>query len=60
MLQQVAHRSGLAVQAERLLTGVKARALVVNGGMSPAEATALLLETAWSILHIKPAPSFEG
>jgi hypothetical protein len=25
----------------------QARALVVNGGLSPQEATALLLETAW-------------
>ncbi|MCU0686872.1 MAG: hypothetical protein MUF34_32270 [Polyangiaceae bacterium] len=37
----------------------QARALVVNGGLSPHEATALRLETAWSILLTKPAPSYE-
>jgi hypothetical protein len=37
----------------------QARALVVNGGLSPHEATALLLETAWSILLTPPAPSYE-
>ncbi len=38
----------------------QARALVVNGGMTPVDATALLLETAWSILLTAPAPSYEG
>jgi hypothetical protein len=37
----------------------QARALVVNGGLSPHEATALLLETACSILLTKPALSYE-
>jgi hypothetical protein len=32
----------------------QARALVVNGGMSPQEATALLLETAWRALSLIP------
>jgi hypothetical protein len=32
---------------------------VVNGGPSPAEATALLLETAWAIVLSEPAPSYE-
>lgn len=49
---------GLSKKAKRLAD--QARALVVNGGVSPVEVTAILLETAWSILHAKPAPSFEG
>jgi hypothetical protein len=38
----------------------QARALVVNGGMTSVEATALLLETAWSVLLARPAPNYEG
>ena len=49
---------GLSKKAKRLAD--QARALVVNGGLSPHEATSLLLETAWAILHAKPAPSYEG
>jgi hypothetical protein len=48
----------LSKKAKRLAD--QARALVANGGMTPVEATALLLETAWSILLVKPAPSYEG
>ncbi|MCU0684832.1 MAG: hypothetical protein MUF34_21740 [Polyangiaceae bacterium] len=49
---------GLSKRAKRLAD--QARALVVIEGLSPVEATALLLETAWSILLTRPAPSFEG
>jgi hypothetical protein len=49
---------GLSQRAKRLAD--QARALVVIEGLSAVEATALLLETAWSILLTKPAPSFEG
>jgi hypothetical protein len=37
----------------------RARALVVTEGLSPVDAAALLLETAWSILLTPPAPAFE-
>jgi hypothetical protein len=47
----------LSKKAKRLAD--QARALVVNGGLSPAEATALLLETAWAIVLSGPAPSYE-
>jgi hypothetical protein len=36
------------------------RALVVTEGLSVVEATALLLETAWSVLLTPPAPPLEG
>ncbi|HEU4407436.1 MAG TPA: hypothetical protein VFS43_19375 [Polyangiaceae bacterium] len=48
----------LSKKAKRLAD--QARSLVVNGALTPHEATALLLETAWSILLTPPAPSFEG
>ncbi|HEU4539206.1 MAG TPA: hypothetical protein VFS00_34030 [Polyangiaceae bacterium] len=48
----------LSKRAKRLAD--QARALVVNGQMSPIEAAALLLETTWSVLLTKPPPSFEG
>ena len=48
----------LSKKAKRLAD--QARALVVNGAMSPHEATAIRLETAWAILHTQPAPSYEG
>jgi hypothetical protein len=48
----------LSKKAKRLAD--QARALVVNGGMSPVEATALLLETAWSVLLARPAPDYGG
>ncbi|HEU4534240.1 MAG TPA: hypothetical protein VFS00_08980, partial [Polyangiaceae bacterium] len=49
---------GLSKRAKRLAD--QARALVVNGQMSPIEAAALLLETTWSILQTRPAPPFDG
>jgi hypothetical protein len=52
------HAPGLSEQAKRLAD--RARALVVNGGLSQVEAAALLLESAWSVLFTKPAPSYEG
>jgi hypothetical protein len=48
----------LSKKAKRLAD--QARALVVNGGVSPNEAAALLLETAWAILLTPPAPPFAG
>jgi hypothetical protein len=48
----------LGKKAKRLAD--QARALVVNGGMTPVEAAALLLESAWSVLLAKPAPPYEG
>ncbi|HEU4410056.1 MAG TPA: hypothetical protein VFS43_32680 [Polyangiaceae bacterium] len=48
----------LTKKAKRLAD--QARSLVVNGGLTPIEATALLLETAWSILLTRPAPGYEG
>jgi hypothetical protein len=36
------------------------RALVVTKGLRVIEATALLLETAWSVLLTPPAPPLEG
>ncbi len=47
----------LSKKAKRLAD--QARALVVNGGLSPVEATALLLETAWALLLAGPAPAFD-
>lgn len=35
----------------------RARALVVNEGLSVNEATALLLETAWALVLARPAPT---
>jgi hypothetical protein len=49
------HAPGLSKRARRLAD--QARALVVNGGLTPNEAVALLLETAWSIALSKPAPA---
>ena len=49
---------GLSRRAKKLAD--QARALVVNGQMSPIEAAALLLETTWSILLTRPAPPFDG
>jgi hypothetical protein len=48
----------LSKKAKRLAD--QARALVVNGGISPVEAAALLIESAWAVLLVKPAPSYEG
>ena len=48
----------LSKKAKRLAD--QARALVVNGAMTPHEATAIPLETARAILHTRPAPSYEG
>jgi hypothetical protein len=48
----------LSEQAKHLAD--QARALVVTEGLSSAEATALLLETAWSVLLIKSAPALRG
>jgi hypothetical protein len=52
------HAPGLSEQAKHLAD--RARALVVNGGLSPVEAAAILIESAWSVLFTKPAPSYEG
>ena len=49
---------GLSKRAKKLAD--QARALVVNGHLTPVEAAALLAETLWAILLTKPAPSFEG
>jgi hypothetical protein len=49
---------GLPKKAKRLAD--QARALVVNGALSPHDATALLLETAWAILRSHPPPNYEG
>lgn len=46
---------GLREPAKQLAD--RARALVVNEGLSANEATALLLETAWSIVLSRPAPT---
>ncbi|HEU4408586.1 MAG TPA: hypothetical protein VFS43_25215 [Polyangiaceae bacterium] len=48
------HTRGLRKAARRLAD--RARALVVNEGLSTNEATALLLETAWALVLAKPAP----
>ncbi len=48
----------MSKKAKRLAD--QARALVANGGMSPIEAAALLIESAWSVLLARPAPSYEG
>ncbi len=48
----------LSKKAKRLAD--QARALVVNGGMSPIEAAAFLIESAWSVPLARPAPSYEG
>ncbi|HEU4409932.1 MAG TPA: hypothetical protein VFS43_32055 [Polyangiaceae bacterium] len=42
----------LSKKAKRLAD--QARSLVVNGGLTPVEATALLLETAWRALSLIP------
>ncbi len=52
------HAPGLAKPAKRIAD--QARALVVNGGLTTLEATALLLETAWALALSRPEPSFEG
>jgi hypothetical protein len=52
------HAPGLSKRARRLAD--QARALVVNGGLTPNEAVALLLETAWSIALSKQAPALGG
>jgi hypothetical protein len=52
------HAPGLSQRAKRLAD--QARALVVNGSLTPVEAAALLAETLWAVLLTKPAPSFEG
>jgi hypothetical protein len=49
---------GLSERAQQLAD--QTRALVVTEGLSVIEATALLLETAWSVLLTPPAPSLEG
>ncbi len=46
---------GLDARAKRIAD--QARALVVQAGLSPAEATALLLETAWALTLASPAPT---
>ncbi|MCU0683322.1 MAG: hypothetical protein MUF34_13975 [Polyangiaceae bacterium] len=51
------HAPGLSERAKRLAD--QARALVVNAGLTPNEAVALLLETAWAIALSKPTPAFE-
>ncbi|MCU0683467.1 MAG: hypothetical protein MUF34_14700 [Polyangiaceae bacterium] len=48
---------GLSEQVKQVAN--RARALVVTEGLSPVDAAALLLETAWSILLTPPAPAFE-
>ena len=48
----------LSTKAKRLAD--QARALVVNGGLTPVEAAALLVETTWAVLLERPAPPFEG
>jgi hypothetical protein len=52
------HAPGLSKRAKRLAN--QARALVVNGHLTPVEAAALLAETIWSVVLTKPAPAFEG
>jgi hypothetical protein len=49
---------GLSKRAKRLAN--QARALVVNGNLTPVEAAALRLETTWSMLLTRPAPPFDG
>jgi hypothetical protein len=49
---------GLSERAQQLAD--QTRALVVTEGLSVVEATALLLETAWSVLLTPPAPPLEG
>jgi hypothetical protein len=50
-------RAARPEQAKRLAD--QARALVVNDGLSPAEANALVLETAWQsyLREISPGPA---
>jgi len=38
----------------------RARALVVNEGLSYRDAAALLLETTWVVLLAKAPPAYEG
>jgi hypothetical protein len=49
---------GLSERAQQLAD--QTRALVVTEGLSVIETTALLLETAWSVLLTPPAPPLEG
>nr|MCU0686089.1 hypothetical protein [Polyangiaceae bacterium] len=49
---------GLSERAQQLAD--QTCALVVTEGLSVIEATALLLETAWSLLLTPPAPPLEG
>ncbi|HEU4536000.1 MAG TPA: hypothetical protein VFS00_17870 [Polyangiaceae bacterium] len=49
---------GLRRPARRLAD--QARALIVNAGLSPADATAVLVETLWAVVLQRPAPAFEG
>ncbi|HEU4537347.1 MAG TPA: hypothetical protein VFS00_24675 [Polyangiaceae bacterium] len=37
----------------------QARALVVNGHLTPVETAALLAETIWAVVLASPAPAFE-
>jgi hypothetical protein len=48
---------GLSERAKRLAD--QARALVVNGQLTPVEAAALLAETIWAVVLTQPAPAFE-
>jgi hypothetical protein len=50
--------NGIRERAQQLADQI--RALVVTEGLSVVEATALLLETAWSVLLTPPAPPLEG
>jgi hypothetical protein len=47
----------LSKKAKRLAD--QARALVVNGGLTPVEAAALLVETTWAVLLAKPTPPYD-
>ncbi|HEU4538799.1 MAG TPA: hypothetical protein VFS00_31985, partial [Polyangiaceae bacterium] len=52
------HAPGLSERARQVAD--QARALVVNGQLTPAEAAALLAETIWAIVLTPPAPPFGG
>jgi hypothetical protein len=52
------HAPGLSKRAKRLAD--QARALVVNGHLTPVEAAALLAETIWAVVLTGPEPAFEG
>jgi hypothetical protein len=52
------HAPGLSKRAKRLAD--QARALVVNGSLTPVEAAALLAETIWAVVLTGPEPAFEG